>query len=119
MGKQVKLPNIDFTKVENSFIRMGKDAGQFIGGHAPKFLEGTLSVIIIDNLRVRIGRKKDQKAFEEFFEENMVKQQQIIRKHEAEINVLKDEAEQAQEAMQKVGRLAQIVNNMIEGGISE
>lgn len=49
----------------------------------------------------------------------MVKQQQVIRKHEAEINVLKCEAEQAQEAMQKVDRLAQIVNNMTEGGTSE
>lgn len=59
----------------------------------------------IDNIRVRIGRKKDRKASEE----NAVKQQQIIKKHEAEINVLKGEAEQAQEAIQKVDQLAQII----------
>lgn len=115
MGKQAKLPDIDFAKVGNALIRAGKDAGKFISDHAPKFFAGVLFVITIDNLRVRIGRKKDQKAFEE----NTVKQQQIIRKHEAEINVLKGEAEQAQEAIQKVEQLAQIVNNMTEGGVPE
>ena len=33
--------------------------------------------------------------------------------------MLKGEAEQAQEAIQKVDQLAQIVNNMTEGGVSE
>lgn len=115
MGKQAKLPDIDFAKAGNALIRAGKDAGKFISGHAPKFLAGVLFVITIDNLRVHIGRKKDQKAFEE----NTVKQQQIIRKHEAEINALKGEAKQAQEAIQKVEKLAQIVNNMTEGGVPE
>lgn len=115
MGKQAKLPDIDYAKVGNALIRAGKDAGKFISDHTSKFLVGALSVITIDNLRVRIGRKKDQKAFED----NAVKQQQIIRKHEAEINVLKGEAEQAQKAIQKVDQLAQIINNMTEGGVSE
>ena len=115
MGKQAKLPDIDFAKFENALIRTGKDVGQFIGDHSPKFLVGALSVIAIDNIRVRICRKKDQ----ETFKENSVKQQQIIRKHKSEINALKDEAEQAQEAIQKVDHLAQIVNNMTEGGVSE
>ena len=39
--------------------------------------------------------------------------------HEAEINVLKDKAEQGQEALQKVDQLEQIVNNLTEGGASE
>ena len=64
---------------------------------------------------MRLGRKKDQRVFEE----NALKQQQIIRKLESEINVLKDEAEQAQEAVQKVDQLAQIVNNITGGGASE
>lgn len=115
MEKQTKLPDIDFAKVGNALIRTGKDAGKFISDHDTKFLVGALSFMTIDNIRVRIGRKKDRKASEE----NAVKQQQIIKKHEAEINVLKGEAEQAQEAIQKVDQLAQIINNMTEGGVSE
>lgn len=115
MGKQIILPNIDLAKVGNTLVKTGKNVVTFISSHVPEFLTTILAGVTIDNIRVRIGRKKDQKAFEE----NVVKQQQVIRKHEAEINVLKDKAEQAQEAMQKVDRLAQIVNNMTEGGASE
>ena len=115
MGKQIKLPNIDFAKVGNTFVDTGKAIGTFIGNHVPEILGGALAGVTIDNIRVRLGRKKDQKAFME----NTSKQQQVIRKHEAEINVLKDEAEQVQETLQKVEQLAQIVNNMTEGGASE
>lgn len=115
MGKKIKLPNIDLTKVGNTLVETGKTVVTFISNHVPEILTTILAGVTIDNICVRIGRKKDQKTFEE----NTVKQQQVIRKHEAEINVLKDEAEQAQEAMQKVDQLAQIVNNMIEGGVSE
>ena len=78
------------------------------------------SIILIkeippSSISMRMGRKKDKKAFEE----NAHKQQQVIRKHEAEINVLKDKAEQGQEALQKVDQLEQIVNNLTEGGASE
>lgn len=115
MGKQIKLPNIDFAKVGNTLVKAGKTAGAFVKSHATEFLAGGLIGVTIDNIRVRIGRKKDQKAFDE----NALKQQQVIRKHEVVINVLKDEAEQAQEARQKVDQLAQIINNMTEGGASE
>ena len=81
----------------------------------PEFLVGALSVVPIDNIRVRLGRKKDQKSFEE----NNIKQQTVIRKHEAEINVLKEEAEQAHEAIQKVDQLEAIVKNITEGGVTE
>lgn len=115
MGKQIKMPNIDFAKVGNTLVEAGKTVGAFVKSHATEFLAGALAVLTIDNIRVRIGRKKDQKAFDK----NALKQQQVIRKHEAEINVLKDEAEQAQDALQKVDQLEQIVNNMTEGGASE
>lgn len=36
MGKQAKLPDIDFAKVGNALIRAGKDAGKFISDHAPR-----------------------------------------------------------------------------------
>ena len=107
MGKQIKLPNIDFVEVDNTLVKAGKTVGTFVS----TILVG----VTIDNIRVRMGRKKDKKTFDE----NALKQQQVIRKHEAEINVLKSEAEQAQEALQKVDQLAQIVNNLTEGGFSE
>lgn len=115
MGNLIKPPNIDFSKVGNALAQAGKATGKFIGDHLQVFLVGALSIVTIDNIRVRLGRKKDQKSFEE----NSVKQQKIIRKNEAEINVLKEEAEQAQEAIQKVDQLKQIVNNIIEGGATE
>ena len=115
MGKQIKLPNIDFVKVGNTLVESGKTAGAFVKNHATEFLAGALAGVTIDNIRIRMGRKKDKKAFEE----NAHKQQQVIRKHEAEINVLKDKAEQGKEALQKVDQLEQIVNNLTEGGASE
>ena len=115
MGKQIKLPNIDFVKVGNTLVESGKTAGAFVKNHATEFLARALAGVTIDNIRIRMGRKKDKKAFEE----NAHKQQQVIRKHEAEINVLKDKAEQGQEALQKVDQLEQIVNNLTEGGASE
>lgn len=116
MGKQIKLPNIDFAKVGNTLVETSKTIGTSISNHVPEILGGALAgAIIIDDIRVRMGRKKDQKAFME----DAVKQQQVIRKHEVEINVLQDEAERVRETLQKVDQLAQIVNNMTEGGASE
>lgn len=115
MGNRIKLPNIDFTKVSNTLVQAGKATGKFVGDHMPKFLVGALSIVTIDNIRVRLGRKKDQKSFEE----NNIKQQKVIRKHEAEINVLKEEAEQAQDTIQKVDQLEQIVKTISEGGAVE
>ena len=115
MGKQIKLPSIDFAKVGNTLVEAGKTVGTFVSNHVPEVLTTILAGVTIDNIRGRMGRKKDQKTFDE----NTLKQQQVIRKHEAEINALKDEAEQAQEALQKVDQLEQIVNNLTEGGASE
>lgn len=115
MGNRIKLPNIDFSKIGNALMQVGKTTGKFVGDHMPEFLVGALSVVTVDNIRVRLGRKKDQKSFEE----NNIKQQTVIRKHEAEINVLKEEAEQAHEAIQKVDQLEAIVKNITEGGVTE
>lgn len=115
MGNRIKLPNIDFAKAGNTLIEATKTASKFISDHTPEFLVGALSFVTIDNLRVRFARKKER----ELFEESSVKQQAITRKHEAEINELKAEAEQAQEATKRVDQLEQIVNNITEGGASE
>jgi len=65
MGKQIKLSNIDFAKVGNTLAEANKVAGKCFRDHTPEFLAGALSVITIDNIRVRLGRKKDQRVFEE------------------------------------------------------
>lgn len=111
MGNRIKLPNIDFGKIGNALMQVGKTTGKFVDDHMPEFFVGALSVVTIDNIRVRLWRKKDQKSFEE----NNIKQQTVIRKHEAEINVLKEEAEQAHEAIQKVDQLEAIVKKYNRG----
>ena len=115
MGNRLKLPDVDFTKVGNTLVNTGKTVGKFVSDHTPEFLVGALSLVTVDNIRVRLGRKQDQKAFEK----NAINQQAVIRKHEAEINVLKEQADQAQDAQQRVDRLEQIVKNITEGGASE
>lgn len=52
-------------------------------------------------------------------EVSSVKQQKVVRKHEAEINALREEAEQSCEANKRVDQLEQIVRNIINGGGSE
>lgn len=115
MGNRFKVPNIDFAKIGNTLVQVGRTAGKFVSDHTPEFLIGALSFVTADNIRVRLGRKNDQKAFEK----NAISQQAVIRKHEAEINVLKEQADQAQDAHQRVDRLEQIVKNITEGGATE
>ena len=43
MGKQIKLPNIDFVKVGNTLVESGKTAGAFVKNHATEFLAGALA----------------------------------------------------------------------------
>ena len=114
MENRIKLPNIDFAKAGDDIGRLAKDVAKFVGNHREKF-RGGLLLVAADGIRVRLGRKKDQKAFEE----SSVKQQKVARKHEAEINALRAEAEQAHEANRRVDQLEQIVKNITEGGGSE
>lgn len=115
MGNRIKLPNIDFANFGDAVGKVAKDATEFVGNHKEEFLGGGLLLAVADGIRVRLGRKKDQKAFEE----SSVKQQKVARKHEAEINALRAEAEQAHEANRRVDQLEQIVKNITEGGGSE
>lgn len=115
MRKQIKLPNFDFDKVGSDLGQAAKTAGKFIRNHKTEFLTGAFLFAVTDNIRVRVGRKSDQKSFKK----SAINQQKVLRKHEAEISVLRAEAEQAHDAEQKVDQLAQIVRNMSEGGATE
>lgn len=112
MGIQIKLPSIDFAKVGDVIGKSIQSAMKFAGNHKVEFLSGISLVAIGDNIRVRLKHKKDQKIFEE----SSAKQQEVTRKHEAEINVLKAEAEHAQESCRRVNQLEQIVKNITERG---
>ena len=112
MGKRIKLQNINFAKVGDGVGNVAQDVVKFIGNHKEEFLGGGLLLAVADSIRVRLSRKKDQKAFEE----SSVKQQKVTRKHEAEINALRTEAEQAHEANRYIDQLEQIVKNITEGG---
>lgn len=112
MGIQIKLPSIDFGKAGDVAGKSIQNAMKFIGNHKAEFLSGISLAAIGDNIRVRLERKKDQKIFEE----SSVKQQEVTRKHEAEINALKAEAEQAQEVSRRVEQLDQIIKNITKRG---
>ena len=115
MGNRIKLQNIGFTKVGDDAGHLVKNVAKFVENHKEKFLGAGLLLVVADNIRVRFGRRKDQKAFEE----SSIKQQKVVRKHEAEINALQEESERAHEVNKRIGQLEQIVRNIIGGGGSE
>lgn len=115
MRNRIELPNIDYEKVNGTLVQATRTAGRFVKDHTPEIFIGAFSFVTVDNIRVRLGRKKDLKSFEN----NAIKQQTVIRKHEAEINVLKETAAQAQRAQQKVDQLEEIVRNLTEEGAAE
>ena len=115
MGNRFKMPNIDLANVGNTLVQAGKTAGKVVSDHASEFLVVALSLVTVDNIRVRLGRNKDKKSYEE----NTIAQQKVIRKHEAEISVLKDQAQQAKHAQLRVDQLEQIVKNITEGEATE
>lgn len=115
MGKRIKLQNTAIAKVGDGVGHLVKGIVGLVGNYKEKFLGAGLLLLVADNIRVRFGRRKDQKAFEV----SSVKQQKVARKHEAEINALREEAEQSREANKRIDQLEQIVRNIINGGGSE
>lgn len=88
-------------------VQAGQIALKFIDKHK---IEVLAFVAIIDNIRVRFAKAKDRKRFEE----NSIKTQKIFQKQNAEINILKEKAEQAAESIKKVEQLEQIVEKITE-----
>ena len=115
MGNKNHLQNGDFEKVGNAFKNAFNSTARFVSLHKIEFLAGLSITAIADNIRVRLCRKKDQKTYTY----NAMIQTEIVRKHEAEIKVLSKKAEKANETINQVEQLKQIVENMIEGGSSE
>lgn len=114
MGKLVKISNVDIAKVCIINRQAGKTIRKIVSVRPSEVLVGAL-FLVIDVIRVRIGRKQDQKAFEK----NTVSYQAATRKHEAEINVLREQANRSQDAKLRVDQLEKIVKDITEGGASE
>lgn len=115
MGNRIKLPKIDFAKVGDDLGKTTEGVVKSIRCHKDKLLGAGFILVVTDNIRMRIGWKKDQKAYEE----SSVKQQKIVRKHEAEINILREEAEQAQKINRRLEQIERAVKNITEGSDSD
>ncbi len=104
MSKHIKLPHLDYSGI----LRAAKAAVRFGCKYKTQICGGAACVLFFDDIRGRIGRKKDRIEYEK----NNLKHQAIERKHEAEIRACKDEARQYQELPKKVAVLEQIVENI-------
>ena len=115
MGNRIKLPNLDFSKICDGMGKRANAVATFVQTHKEQILGAGLLLATIDDFMGRRARKKDQKAFEK----SSVKQKQVARLHEAEINALKAEAEQAREVNRRMNQLEQIIKNITDAGGSE
>lgn len=97
MGNKLMLPKINIENVGDRLVALGKSSFEFAKIHRNKFFAGGTFVVAADNIRVRVKRKKDQRDFEK----NAILQKQVVLKHEAEIRVLKKEADQVFEILKE------------------
>jgi len=116
MNNLIRLANIDLAKIDSRlFTQAGRKAAKFVSNYKVRFLASLVLVVLVDDIIVHIDRKREQKAFEE----SAIKMQIIVRKHEAQINILRSEVEQAQEITKMFGRLEQILKKAIKGDALE
>lgn len=104
---KIKFPKLDLSKIIENIIN-------YYEKNKDGFLLGFLGVLFIDNIILRLKRKRDQKHFKQ----STKKQTEIVLKHEAKINVLEHEAKQNKKAMERVNQLEQIVGNIVKEGKS-
>ena len=102
-------------RFDGSFVQMAKSVGSYALDHKGRILVVGLVIVLADDICTRVYHKRERKAFEE----NALKQQRIVRMHEAEINILKSEAACVQKAVEKIDQLEQIVNGFTEGAVNE
>ena len=115
MGRQIKLSKTDLSKVGTTAVKLCRTSANYVRNHPKERFAGAFSVLTIDDIRLRISRHLERKKQTE----KDIQTQQILRKNEAKINALKDEADQAREAVKKVDQLVKIVQNLTEDGASE
>ena len=112
MSKHIKLPHLDYSCI----IHAAKGAVKFGCKYKTQICGGIACALFFDDIRGRIGRKKDRIEYEK----NNLKHQEIERKHEAEIRACKEKADQCADVQKTVAVLEQIVqNSAVDRGDSE
>ncbi len=112
MSKHIKLPHLDYSRLSH----IAKDVVSLGLKYKGQILAVTAGGLLYDDIRGRIGRKKDRIEYEK----NNLKHQEIERKHEAEIRACKEQADQCADVRKKVAVLEQIVQNLaVDRGDSE
>lgn len=104
MKHHIQMPNFD----DNHLRYTAKAVVKFAGHHKNSILAGIAGLLFLDNIRGRIGRKKDRVEYQK----RDLKHQEIERKHEAQIMACMERAEQCQKAVGRMVQLDHIVQNL-------
>lgn len=108
MGNQLKLVALNFGKVAKAVNRYGKVVVGQAKAHKAELLTAISAGVIVDNIRVRLSRKKDKQVYKE----SALKFQTVSRKHEAEIRDLKVQADKSQEVELKQQQLERVIHEL-------
>ena len=103
MGDKIKMP-INYLSKIWSMENKSKHLLDLIKRHDKLLLGTGLAVSLSGNIRNAFYRKRDKKTIS--------KQQMAIRKHEAEIKALQNEAEHAKQTEIRVSQLENLTMNM-------
>lgn len=106
MAKRV---NIDVDKAAKAAVRFFSTAGKEIMAHKEKILAFISISAIADSIKTHF--EKD--AIEKAYKEDSAKYKSIAQKHEAEIRVLKEKADNSAQAEQRVQQLEQAVQEIL------
>lgn len=107
MAKRI---NIDLDKAVQATRHFFAQAGKEIIAHKDEILAVISISAFIDSIKTHF--EKD--AIEKAYEADSVKYKSVARKHEAEIQVLKEKADRSSQAEQRVQQLEQVVQDILE-----
>lgn len=109
-GLMAKRINIDLDKVGKTAMHRLSQLGKEIVAHKDEILAVISVSAIIDSIKTHI----EKNAIERAYEEDSIKYKSVARKHEAEIQVLKQKANKSEKAEQRVQQLEQVVQDILE-----
>ena len=99
IGKTMKVARKHFSKV-----------GKEIMANKDKILLGAFLTTIVDNIKTHIEKDAVEKAYEK----DSVKYRSILRKNEAKIRVLKEQADRSAQVEERLQQLEQVVQKELE-----
>lgn len=107
MAKRI---NIDLNKAVKETERFLSQASQEIMANKDKILAIVSITAIVDSIKTHFEKAAVEKAYEK----DSIKYKSIASKHEAEIQVLKEQADRSIQAEQRVQQLEQVVQEILE-----